>query len=183
MKISKRSQNQKKRSNSKTGGSRKQRGASDPNVVRQFNVYYNYILSNFQNEGGRNGDLLTRQLNTYELEVCKFTLEYNLDSIIKYVVDRKYNDLDLGFVKQLEQPRNGKHFRINITVRNNTDEQATELIRAYMHEVYEAGYIEFDQKNYRNHQSDDQNRYYTSPGDQIDIENVVAGGYRKKRSL
>lgn len=179
MKISKRTQNQKKRSNSKKGGSRKQRGASDPNAVREFYVYYNYILSNFQNEGGRNGDLLTRQLNTYELDVCQSTMEENLDSIISDGRPQ-YDALSLGVVTQLKPPHNGKHFRINITVRNKTDEQATELIAGYMDEVYGGGFIVFDQTNYRNHESNDQNRYYSDPGDQIDIENGVAGGYQKK---
>jgi hypothetical protein len=182
MKISKRSQNQKKRSNSKKGGARKQRGASEPNVVRQFNVYYNYILSNFQNEGGQNGDLLTRQLNTYELDVCQQNMEEDLDNIINDV-DPQYKDLSLGVITQLIPPHNGKHFRINITVRNKTDEEATKLIREYMEEVYASRYTEFDLPIYRVHESDDQNRYYSDPGNQIDIENVVAGGYQKKRLI
>ncbi len=179
MKISKRTQNKKKKSQTRIGGARKQRGASDPNAVREFYVYYNYILSNFENEGGRNGDLLTRQLNTYELDVCQSTMEENLDSIITDGRPR-YDALSLGVVTQLEQPHNGKHFRINITVRNKTDEQATELIAGYMDEVYGGGFIVFDLPIYRNHESDDQNRYHSDPGDQIDIENVVAGGYKKR---
>ena len=160
----------KKRSNSKTGGSRKQRGASDPNVVRQFNVYYNYILSNFKNEGGKNGDLLTRPLNEYELIVCN---DYIYDSTEDM---DQFKDLEFGVAKQLEEAHNGKHFIINFIVKNKTHEEATKLIHEFMEEIYAGGFIEFSKRH-----SEDPNRYYSSPGDEIDIENFVLGGYQKKK--
>ena len=178
MKISKRAHNQKKRSQSKSV-SRKQRGASDPDRVRQFYVYYNYILSNFQGEGGRNGQLLTIPLNPYELGICQDWMTDTRDVIIGDGRDYDFAALEVGVISQLQQTLNGKHFRINFTVRNKSHEEATELIREYMEEVYAGGYIEFDQANYRVHQSDNRNRYYSTPGHEVDIENFVSGGYRK----
>jgi len=181
MKISKRSQKQKRRSQSKSF-SRKQRGASNPDAVRRFYVFYNYILSNFQDEDGQNGELLNRQLNAYELGVCQDWITETRDMIIEDGRDYDFAALEVGVITQLQQPHNGKHFRINFTVRNKSHEEATELIHEYMEEVYAGGFIEFDNQNYRVHESNDQNRYYSTPGQQVDIEDFVSGGYQKKRS-
>jgi hypothetical protein len=180
MKISKRAHNQKKRSQSQSV-SRKQRGASDPDRVRQFYVYYNYILSDFQGEGGRNGELLTRQLNAYEFAICQDWITETRDVIIDDGRDYDFAALEVGVITQLQQPRNGKHFRINFTVRNKSHEEAIELIHEYMEEVYAGGYIEFDNQYYRVHESNDQNSYYSTPGQQVDITDLVSGGYRKQR--
>jgi len=171
MKISKKSQNQKK------SVSRKQRGASNPDrVIREFNVYYNYILSNFENRDGRNGDLLTRPLIPYELNVCQEWMTDTRDVIIEDGREHDFAALEVGVITQLLIPHNGKYFRINFTVTNKSDPEARQLIREYMEEVYGGGFIEFDNAN------DDQNRYFSTPGAQVDIENFFSGGYRKQRS-
>jgi hypothetical protein len=187
MRNSKRTQNQKKRL-SRVKRSHIQRGASDPDRIRQFYVYYNYIIDNFS-DYSLDGQLLTRQLNAYELGICQTWITETRDVIIEDGRDYDFAALEVGVITQLQQPRNGKHFRINFTVRNKSYEEATELIHEYMDEVHGDGYIQFDLQHYvdpdsddyRVPESDDRNRYYSTPGYEVDIENFVSGGYRKQR--
>jgi hypothetical protein len=141
------------------GGYRKQRGAS-AKLIHEYYVYYNYIISNFQNDGGINGQLLTRPLYNWELNICQENMEDTRDIIIEDGRPQ-YKHLNVGRVTQLPSPHNNKYFRINFTVINKSDEDARILIRGFMEELHGGVWIE---------DLDDQNRYYSTPGQDVDIE-------------
>jgi len=61
----------------------------------------------------------------------------------------QYDVLEVGGIAQLPQPRNDKYFRMVISVRNKSNEEATELIEAYMQEVYDNGYMVIDNDYYK----------------------------------
>lgn len=173
MRNSKRSQNQKKRG-SRLRRSRRQSGSSDPYKTRRFNVYYNYVISNFQNEGGRNGEILTRQLNPYEIGVCRDLITETRRIIIGDHAPQ-YADLIVGNVIQLQEPHNGKHFRLLMIVKNKTHQEALDLINGFMDETVAGGYVTFDWPHRDIHESNDQNRYVNTELENIEI---VESGYR-----
>jgi len=162
MRNSKRARIQKKKRISR------QRGSSDPNVPKRFLVFYNYVLKNESEDGGPDTPL-TRELNEYELDVCQQVMEETVGDIKKYVEGYDFAALRIGKVVQLEQPANDKHFVLDFTVTNKSVEEAIALIRVCMEEVYASGYTHFDQSNYREHRSNDQNRYFTTPGQNVDV--------------
>ena len=143
MKNSKRSQNQKKKQS-------KQRGGRPPKIEEQpFNVYYNYRLHRFPNFDNRHGEKFTRPLNARELSVCQEWMTLMRNAIIEHEGEQ-YTALDLRAVTQLQQPRdNFFHFKIVISVKNKTQEEAIELLNKYMQLVSTSGFIEFDGEIYK----------------------------------
>jgi hypothetical protein len=143
MKNSKRSQNQKKKQS-------KQRGGRPPKIEEQpFNVYYNYRLHRDINFDGSHGKKLTRQLDARELNICQEWMTLMRNAIIEHG-GAQYAALEVGDVTQLQQPRdNFFHFKIVISVKNKTQEEATELLNKYMQLVSTSGFIEFDGEIYK----------------------------------
>ena len=181
MRNSKRAQNQKKKL-SRVKRSRKQRGSSDPDKkkTKHFTVYYNYIVLNFPNEDGRNGEFLTRTLTPYELGVCRDSARETREAIIgQYAPQFAY--LEVGLVAQLEEPYDGKRFSLPIKVYNKSNDQAIDLIRNYMDEIASED-VRFDWPHRPAHESDDQTRYVITTREEIEIEETPPiGGSRNQR--
>jgi hypothetical protein len=184
MRNSKRTQNQKKIRQSKRkyqGGSPK--GIKDPHdqsKTRNFYVYFNLF---YDAELGR--DIITRQLNDYELDVIRDRVEVeesgtaypsrilNEDTMREYDAWRESGaepriiDFEVYDVIQLEEPRKGKHFRLSVITKNRTYKQALRSIKKYIKMIGQDS-IGFEPPYFHdhiNHQSNDQQRYIISYND------------------
>jgi hypothetical protein len=169
MRNSKRAQNQKKKL-SRVKRFRKQRGSSDPDKIKitHFTVYYDYMINNFEDEGDRNGQFLTRGLTPYELGECQDWMRETRDIIIEDHAPQ-FADLEVGRLTQLEPPYHGKRFSLFLRIRNKSTEEAIDLIRDFMDETA-ADHVLFDWPLRPTHESHDQNRYVNTTRDEIEIE-------------
>lgn len=77
-------------------------------------------------------------------------------------------------LSQLGQPRNNKHFNLELYTINKTRQESLGLINDLMYELGGSGWIEFNVN-----ESADINRYYSSydPADIDIVENVISGGF------
>ena len=109
--------------------SRRQRGGSKE-MKRYYNVYFNYLYDD--RNGDRNEEILTRQITAPELE--------NFQEAIEMTVDIITDDTEPGFnehlvvqnLTQLEQPRNNKHFNLQLYTINKSREESLRLINHLM---------------------------------------------------
>jgi hypothetical protein len=85
---------------------------------------------------------------------------------------RRIQDLKVHDVEQLQQPRNNNHFRISITITNNTYKDALTLINSYMEGAADGGNLMFVSTDSATHKSDDRNHYANSYQD-IEITDFV----------
>ena len=156
-KYKKRSQSNKKKQSTRKyrNRSRKQQGGVSQRRSL-YNVYFNYILSNFQNEGGKNGEFLIRKINNFEHRTC---WSYITETLATVIDDHAPQLIALGVAKltQLEQPYSDKHFNLLVYTKDKTNEESLQLINDLMDELGGSGYIEFHTA-----ESDDKNRYYSS---------------------
>ena len=127
---SRRNLNNKKKSGKRyKNRSRRQIGGSKE-MKRYYNVYFNYLYDD--PNGDRNEEILTRQITPLEL------VNFNEDFLI--TIDIITGDTEPGFnehlvvqnLTQLEQPRNNKHFNLELYTINTTREESLRLINHLM---------------------------------------------------
>ncbi len=138
-----------------------------------YNVYFNYIISNFGNPYQTNGQFLTRQINNFEHRTCWDYITETRDIVIEDHAPQLAN-LRVVNLSQLGQPRNNKHFNLELYTINKTRQESLGLINDLMYELGGSGWIEFNVN-----ESADINRYYSSydPADIDIVEIVISGGF------